>query len=85
MLTHCLGIATILRRAARFDGRLHQAPALVKVLHEIRGNVIQVRVRGENRIFPRQFPVQLFFLLFSQFAIGAGSVDARLDPCVQMP
>ena len=81
---HGLGIATILRRAAWFDGRLHQAPALVKVLHEIRGNVVQVRVRGENRIFPRQFAVKLFFLLFGQLAISTSGVDPFLDPLVQI-
>ena len=81
---HGLGIATILRRAAWFDGRLHQAPALVKVLHEIRGNVVQVRVRGEDRILPRQFTVELFFLLFGQLSIGTGGVDAFLNPFVQI-
>ena len=81
---HGLGIATILRRAARLHGRLHQAPALVKVLHEIRGNVVQVRIRCENRILPRQFTVELFFLFFGQLAIGTGGVDALLDPFVQI-
>ena len=56
----------------------------MKVLDEIRGNVIQVRVRGENRIFTRQFAVELFFLFFGQLAIGTGGVDALLNPFVQI-
>ena len=50
----------------------------MKVLHEIRGNIIQVRVRGEDGIFPRQFAVELFFLFFGQLAISTGGVDALL-------